>query len=173
MRTTERLLLRPFQDSDLPAWADLNADPEVTQYLGSPLTREQSDHLATAINDQYAAEGFSFLAIERRSDGTFLGAGGLSREPWHPNDLEVGWRLARQYWGHGYATEMAESWLDHAFTTLNLPRVLATTDAPNTNSIAVMTRLGMTFDRATELEEDGQKFEAVVYSITREVWRGR
>jgi RimJ/RimL family protein N-acetyltransferase len=173
MRTTERLVLRPFRDEDLPAWADLNADPEVMEYLGPPRTREQTDRFAEAINDQYAAEGFSFLAIERRSDGAFLGAGGLSREPWHPDDLEVGWRLARQYWGNGYASEAALSWLDYAFTDLDLPRVLATTDAPNTNSIAVMKRIGMTFHQATELVEDGVPFNAVIYSITQEAWRGR
>ncbi|MFI5707695.1 GNAT family N-acetyltransferase [Kribbella sp. NPDC051620] len=172
MLTTERLLLRPFRDEDLPAWAELNTDPEVIRYLGGkPLSRAETDGIATAVNAQYEAEGTGFLAIERRSDGAFLGAAGLTHESWHPDDLELGWRLAREYWGNGYATEAAAAWLAYAFTELELPRVLASTDTPNTKSIAVMERIGMVFDHEARLEEDGEAFDAVVYSITREAWR--
>ncbi len=174
MRTTERLVLRPFRDEDLPAWAELNTDPGVMQYLGGkPLSRAESDSIAAGVNEQYVAEGIGFLAIERRSDGTFLGAAGLTREVWHPDDLEIGWRLARTYWGHGYATEAAASWLAYAFTDLDLPRVLASTDVPNTKSIEVMKRLGMTFDHEAVLEADGETFDAVIYSITRKTWPAR
>ncbi|MEU4389634.1 GNAT family N-acetyltransferase [Kribbella sp. NPDC023855] len=173
MRTTARLLLRPFRDDDLPAWAELNADPEVMRYLGGKaLSRAESDEIAAAVNRQYVAEGIGFLAIERRTDGAFLGAGGLTREPWHPDDLEIGWRLARAHWGHGYATEAAASWLAYAFTDLDLPRVLASTDTPNTKSVEVMRRIGMTFDHHAVLEADGESFDAVVYSITQAAWRG-
>ncbi|WP_432950481.1 GNAT family N-acetyltransferase [Kribbella sp. CA-253562] len=172
MRTTERLLLRPFQASDLEPWAALNTDPEVVRYLGGePLTRAASDLIAEQVNAQYAAENFGFLAIERRSDGAFLGACGLSREQWYPDDLQLGWRLAREHWGHGYATEAAASWLTHAFLELELPRVIAVTDTPNLRSIAVMRRLGMTFDHTAELEEDGVTFDATIYSITATAWR--
>ena len=173
MRTTERLVLRPFRDEDVAPWAALNADPEVTEFLGEPLNREQSDQIAAAINAKYEADGYGFLAIERRSDGAFLGAGGLSREQWYPDDLEVGWRLAREYWGHGYATEAATSWLEHGFTNLNLPRIIAVTDTPNARSIAVMRRLGMTFDHEATLEEDGVEFEATVYSLTADAWAAK
>jgi RimJ/RimL family protein N-acetyltransferase len=168
MRTTERLLLRPFREEDWPAWAEMNADPEVMEFLGSPLTREQSDDIARAVNRRHAIDGTGFLAIERRSDGAFLGAGGLQHEPWYPDDMELGWRLARRYWGNGYATEAALSWLQYAFTELELPKVISITDAPNAKSIAVMKRIGMTFDHTAELEEDGTTFTAVIYSIARE-----
>jgi RimJ/RimL family protein N-acetyltransferase len=172
MRTTGRLVLRPFRDEDLPHWAALNADPEVMEFLGGrPLSGGESDAIADAVNGQYVAEGIGFLAIERRSDGAFLGACGLQREPWYPDELELGWRLAREHWGRGYATEAAASWLEHAFVELDLPRVISITDAPNARSIAVMQRLGMTFDHAAELEEDGIPFDAVIYSITAETWR--
>lgn len=175
MRTTDRLVLRPFRDEDLPAWAELNADPEVMEFLGPPLSREQSDAIAASANRRYETEGIGFLAIERRSDGALLGTAGLQREPWYPDDLELGWRLARKYWGNGYATEAARSWLDYAFTELeldlDLPRVISITDAPNTKSIAVMTRLGMAFDHQAQLEEDGETFDAVIHSITRDAWR--
>ncbi|GAA0955624.1 GNAT family N-acetyltransferase [Kribbella koreensis] len=172
MLTTERLLLRPFRDEDLPAWAELNTDPEVMRYLGGkPLSRAETDEIARAVNARYEAEGTGFLAIERRSDGAFLGAGGLTREAWHPDDLELGWRLAREYWGHGYATEAAAAWLAYAFTELDLPRVLASTETANTKSISVMERIGMRFDHEARLEEDGETFDAVIYSITRQAWR--
>lgn len=166
--TTDRLLLRPFRDDDLPAWAELNADPEVMEFIGPPLTREQSDNLAATVNRRHASDGIGFLAVERRSDGAFLGVAGLQHEPWYPDDLELGWRLSRRYWGNGYATEAAQSWLEYAFTDLNLPRVISITDEPNQKSIAVMKRLGMTFDHTAALEEDGTPFTAVIYSITRD-----
>ena len=171
MRTTERLVLRPFRESDLEPWAALNADPDVTQYLGSPLSREDSDGTAWAINASYEAQGFGFLAVERRSDGRFLGAAGLSKEKWYPDDLEIGWRLAREYWGHGYATEAAASWLDYAFHEAGLPRVIAVTDTPNVRSIAVMRRLGMSFDHEAVLEDEGVPFDATIYSLKAEEWR--
>jgi RimJ/RimL family protein N-acetyltransferase len=171
LRTTDRLVLRPFRDEDLPSWAELNADPQVMEFLGPPLTRERSDDIAASANRRYETEGIGFLAIERRSDGALLGTAGLQREPWYPDDLELGWRLARKYWGNGYATEAARSWLDYAFADLELPRVISITDTPNTRSIAVMTRLGMTLDHKAQLEEDGETFDAVIYSITCDTWR--
>jgi RimJ/RimL family protein N-acetyltransferase len=86
-------------------------------------------------------------------------------------DPEVAWRLAHEHWGHGYATEAATGWLDHAFGPLGLPRVISITDRPNLRSLAVMRRLGMEFDHEAEIEDMGQVFQAVVYSITAERWR--
>jgi RimJ/RimL family protein N-acetyltransferase len=171
VRTTERLVLRPFREGDLDGWAALNADPKVIEFLGPPLSREDSDRTAWAINASYAANGFGFLAVERRSDGAFLGAAGLSREKWYPDDLEIGWRLAPEYWGHGYATEAAASWLDYAFGEAGLPRVIAVTDTPNVRSIAVMRRLGMSFDHEAVLEDDGVPFDATIYALKAEAWR--
>jgi RimJ/RimL family protein N-acetyltransferase len=172
MRTTDRLVLRPFRDTDLEPWAAMNTDPEVMKYLGGePLSRAESERITTAVNKRYEIDGTGFLAIERRSDGEFLGACGLQHEPWYPDDMELGWRLAREYWGHGYATEAATSWLAYGFTELDLPRIISITDSPNERSIAVMRRLGMSFDHAAELGEDGVIFEAVVYSITPDAWR--
>ena len=172
MRTTDRLVLRPFRDTDLEPWVAMNTDPEVMKYLGGkPLSREESVAITTGVNQRYETDGTGFLAIERRSDGAFLGACGLQREPWYPDDMELGWRLVREYWGHGYATEAASSWMAYGFTELDLPRIISITDTPNERSIAVMRRLGMTFDHAAELEEDGDTFEAVIYSITPTAWR--
>jgi RimJ/RimL family protein N-acetyltransferase len=173
VRTTPRLLLRTFRRDDLPHYAALNADPEVVRYLGGPLTRQDSDDIAAWAQELHAREGLGLLAVERRGDGAFLGMCGLHHLQSYPDDVEVAWRLAREHWGQGYATEAATGWLDHAFGVLGLPRVISITEPPNLRSLAVMRRLGMVFDHQAEVEEDGAVFQAVVYAITKAQWRSR
>jgi RimJ/RimL family protein N-acetyltransferase len=174
VHTTPRLYLRTFKHADLPAYAALNADPEVVRYLGGePLSRSYSDEIAEWAQEVYEAEGIGLLALERREDGAFLGMCGLHHQESYPDEIEVGWRLAHEHWGRGYATEAATAWLDHAFDTLDVPRVISITDEPNNRSLAVMRRLGMTFDHAARIEDDGVAFDAVIYAITAERWRER
>jgi RimJ/RimL family protein N-acetyltransferase len=171
--TTPRLLLRTFRLDDLPAYAALNAHPEVARWLGGPLSRERSDSIAAWAQQCYEEEGIGLLAVERREDGAFLGMCGLHHQHSYPDEIEVAWRLAYEFWGQGYATEAASAWLDHAFGRLDLPRVISITDRPNVRSLAVMRRLGMVFDHEAQVEDEGQMFEAVVYSITAERWHDR
>ena len=170
---TPRLVLRTFRREDLPSYAELNADPNVTRYLGGPLTREGSDAIAEWAQEVYEREGIGLLAVERRDDRAFLGMCGLHHFEPYPDEVEVGWRLAKRYWGNGYATEAAEAWLDHGFTVMSLPRVISVTQPENLRSLAVMRRLGMTFDHEADLEADEDRFHAVVYAITTEGWRHR
>lgn len=167
---TSRLLLRTFRLSDLPVYGALNADPEVMRYLGGVITSAQSDDIAAWAQETFATKRIGLLAVERQADGAFLGMCGLHNVRWYP-DIEIGWRLAREYWGNGYATEAAAAWLEYGFQTMALPRVISIADAPNARSIAVMKRLGMTLDHEAELEEDGEKFDAAVYAITADRWR--
>ena len=172
--TTSRLLLRTFRLDDLPQYAVLNADPKVVRYLGGvPLTSEHSDEIAEWAQQVYEEEGLGLLAVERREDGAFVGMCGLHHQESYPDDVEVGWRLAHEHWGKGYATEAATGWLDHGFGTLGLPRVISITERPNVRSLAVMRRLGMVFDHEAEVRDDGEIFQAVVYSITADRWRRR
>ena len=108
--------------------------------------------------------------MERTADGTFLGMCGVHVLHSYPDDLEAGWRLAREHWGQGYATEAASAWLRIAFEDQGADRVISVTDPPNRRSIAVMERLGMTYDHEADLDEHGDRFHAVVHSITRERW---
>ena len=113
--TTERLVLRRYRLDDLDPWAALNTDPEVVRHLGGvALPRAESDAMAAWHNDLHTAEGLGLLAVERRSDSAFLGMCGLHHQETFPDDVEVAWRLRSTYWGRGYATEAASSWLDHA-----------------------------------------------------------
>ena len=172
--TTPRLILRTFRQDDLPAYAALNAHPEVVRWLGGePLTREHSDSIAEWAQELYAEEGIGLLAVERAEDGVFLGMCGLHHLASFPDDVEIGWRLAYEHWGQGYATEAATGWLDLAFGPLGLDRVISTTDPPNERSLAVMRRLGMTFEREAQVEDEGNLFDAVVYEITAERWHLR
>jgi RimJ/RimL family protein N-acetyltransferase len=172
--TTPRLVLRTFREDDLPRYAALNADPAVVEFLGGePLTREYSDEIAAWANEVNDAEGIGLLAVERRADGAFLGMCGLHHLESYPDDVEVGWRLAREHWGQGYATEAATAWLEHAFGSMGLPRVISVTDPPNVRSLAVMHRLGMVYDHEAEIEEDGERFHAVIHAVTVERWSRR
>jgi len=117
------------------------------------------------------ARGWGCSPSSDARTAAFLGMCGLHHQESLPDDVEVAWRLAHEHWGHGYATEAATGWLDHAFGPLGLPRVISITDPPNLRSLAVMRRLGMEFDHEAEIEDMGQVFQAVVYSITAERWR--
>jgi RimJ/RimL family protein N-acetyltransferase len=169
--TTPRLTLRTFRNDDLPHYADLNADPEVARWLGGSITRSHSDSIAQWAQECYEREGIGLLAVERTDDGVLLGMCGLHHQSSYPDDVEVGWRLAREHWGNGYATEAATAWLDHGFETLGFPRVISITERQNARSLAVMRRLGMTFDHEAQVEDDGKVFDAVIYSIAAESWR--
>lgn len=169
---TDRLVLRTFRPEDLVLYAKLNEDPAVVEFLGGhPFTRAMSDDMAHGANDSFVQRGFGKLAVERRVDGAFLGMCGLSIEPWFPNDLEIGWRLAREYWGFGYATEAATAWLNYAFEHLRAARVISVADVPNLRSIAVMRRIGLQFDHAPTLSDENGEFEAVVYSMDAALFR--
>jgi RimJ/RimL family protein N-acetyltransferase len=170
--TTPRLLLRTYRLDDLPLFADLNADPAVMATLGGePLTREHSDDIAEWAQQCYAAQRIGLLAVERREDGAFVGMCGLHHQRAYPDDLEIAWRLAHAYWGHGYATEAATAWLNYAFHDLNAPRVISITDRANVRSLAVMHRLGMPLDHEADVEDDGMIFHALIHTLTAERWK--
>jgi RimJ/RimL family protein N-acetyltransferase len=170
--TTERLVLRTFRRDDLPAYAALNRDPEVARHVGGPLSREDSDGSAEWAQECHATQGIGLLAVERRSDGAFLGMCGLHHQESFPDEVEVGWRLAHVHWGQGYATEAATAWLDHAFGSIGLGHVISITTPTNLRSLAVMHRLGMQVEREAEVADSGVVFQAVIHVITAEQWRG-
>jgi RimJ/RimL family protein N-acetyltransferase len=156
--------------ADLDAYAALNADPEVMAEIGPPLTREQSDDFARYGEVWYRSEGLGLLPVVRRADGVCLGMCGLHRHRWYPDDVEVGWRFARHAWGHGYATEAATRWLDHAFGPVGLDRVISITSPGNARSLAVMRRLGMVRDHEAEHEGGRGPVRVVVHVLTRSCW---
>lgn len=148
-----RLILRRWRPEDREPFAALNADPEVMRHFPAPLDRDASDALAERIERCFEAEGFGLWAVERRSDGLFLGFTGLSRPrfeaPFTPC-VEIGWRLAAHAWGRGYAPEAARAALADGFGRLGLAEIVSFTHAGNRPSRRVMEKLGMRHDPAED-----------------------
>jgi len=169
---TERLILRPFRREDVPLYQAICADPVVMAFLGGVWTADYTEAVMAQANRGAGTAG-GMVAVERKSDGAFLGSAGLGVEQWYLDDIQVGWRLIPQYWGHGYATEAGAAWLAYGFETLGRDRIIAMADTPNHRSIAVMRRLGMTFDHETRLRDGDDEFDATIYAITRSVWQSQ
>ena len=151
---TARLTLRPWRETDRPAFAALNADPEVAADLGGPLSRAASDAKLDRYRSTFERHGFSRLAIEDARQA-FVGYSGIvPARPGHPlgPHIEIGWRLVRTAWGKGYATEAACAVLQDAFGRLGVREVLAYTAADNARSQAVMARLGMQRDPSRDFD---------------------
>jgi RimJ/RimL family protein N-acetyltransferase len=143
---TARLVLRQWRSSDRAPFAELNCDPRVMEFLPSRLTREESDAMADRFEALISERGWGFWAVESKTDGSFIGFVGLhvpaARLPFSPC-TEVGWRLAFDHWGYGYATEAARAALRVGFETLGLDEIVSFTAVANRRSRAVMERLGM------------------------------
>ncbi|MCX5175986.1 GNAT family N-acetyltransferase [Streptomyces virginiae] len=152
---TERLVLRPWRDSDLDPWAAMNADPEVREHLGDPLTRGQSEASMVRFRAAFDRRGYGWWAVEVRATGEFIGFAGMDDvDDGMPfTGVEIGWRLARASWGVGYATEAARAVVAHGFDTLGLPEILAVTKAGNLRSQAVMRKIGMTRNPADDFDD--------------------
>jgi len=144
---TTRLLLRQWRSSDRMPFAQLNGDPRVMEFFPSPLTRAESDAMADGCESLIRERGWGFWAVELKTDGSFIGFVGLhmptAQLPFSPC-TEVGWRLAFDYWGHGFATEAAQEALRVGFEVLELKEIVSFTAVANRRSRAVMERLGMT-----------------------------
>jgi RimJ/RimL family protein N-acetyltransferase len=155
MLRTERLVLRDWVDADLGPFAQLNADPEVMRYFRAPLDGAQSDAMAERIQVRLRDDGFGLWAVEVAGGAPFIGFVGLARQTFEAHftpAIEVGWRLARGSWGHGYAPEAARAALAVAFGPLGLDEVVSMTSVTNLNSRRVMEKLGMRRDPADDFE---------------------
>jgi len=177
---TERLRLRQWKRPDWEAFAALNADPQVMAFFPRVLERSESDAMAERLCAQIAERGWGLWAVEVVGGKSFVGFVGLSvpgyKIPASPC-VEIGWRLAREQWGKGYATEAALGALRVGFDTLGLDEIVSFTAVQNFRSRAVMERIGM--------HDTGQTFEHprlpvdhalrlhVLYRLTRGRWSGQ
>jgi RimJ/RimL family protein N-acetyltransferase len=171
---TARLELRQWREGDLAPFAALNADPETMRFFPSALTRAESDSLATGAQLQIAERGWGLWAVEVADSGRFIGFVGLAEPRFEAHftpAVEVGWRLARDAWGHGYATEGGRAALAFAFDELGLEEVVSFTAVVNERSRKVMERLGMTRDPADDFDHpsitDGPLRRHVLYRVGR------
>ncbi len=143
---TPRLFLRNWTESDLEPFARMNSDPQVMKFFPKLLSKEESDGLARKIIAHLDEKGWGLWAVERKDNHEFIGFVGLSVPlpdvPVEPG-VEIGWRLGKDHWGQGFATEAAREALKFAFETLKLPRVISFTAKINIRSQAVMERIGL------------------------------
>ncbi|MEJ0064807.1 MAG: GNAT family N-acetyltransferase [Caulobacteraceae bacterium] len=154
---TERLILRPWREADRAPFVAMSADPAVMDTLGGVLSAEQAQAYIERAGKHLAIFGFTRWAVERRDDGAFIGAVGLA--PIHaslpmPAGFEMGWRLARNAWGQGYASEAAAAAIEHGFEQ-GLTEVFAFTSRPNLRSQAVMARAGLTRTPTLDFDHRG------------------
>jgi RimJ/RimL family protein N-acetyltransferase len=163
---TERLVLRQWRDEDRAPFAALNADPVVMEHFPSTMTREQSDAFVDFNIRTIRERGWGLWAVD--ADGMFIGFVGLNEPRFMPG-VEVGWRLARAAWGHGYATEAARAAVAFARDDLRLDEVVSFTATTNLRSQRVMQRLGMTHDPADDFDhprvEDARLRRHVLYRL--------
>ncbi len=174
---TERLVLRPWRDSDRAPFAAINADPKAMEYFPKTSTREESDIWVDRIVARMEQQGFGLWAVEAVGVADFIGFIGLN-----PAEavlgrpvLEVGWRLAVPHWGHGYATEGGRASLAHAFDVLGRDEVVSFATAGNQRSRHVMEKLGLVRRAQDDFDHPGvppswSGRRHVLYRITREQW---
>jgi len=178
---TDRLHLRCWRPGDRSPFAAMNADPRVMEFFPGLLSREESDRLVARIAHHFEQHGFGLWALEIRGIAPFAGFIGLSvpRFVAHFTPcVEIGWRVAAEHWGHGYATEGARAVLRFGFDTLDLPEIVSFTVTGNHRSRRVMERIGMVRDPADDFDHpslpDGHPLRRhVLYRINRAPHRGR
>ena len=147
---TNRLIIRSFLESDIPEYAAIVADPEVTRFLadGSPHSYEQAAAYVRDCIRSEAEQGIARYAVVLRETGELIGFCGFKRIAGY---VDFGWRYARRAWGNGYATEAATAVLDHGINALKLSSIVARSAVENVGSIRVMEKIGMAFEAFGEM----------------------
>jgi RimJ/RimL family protein N-acetyltransferase len=175
---TERLLMRRWQAEDREPFAALNDDHVVMEHFPAPLVAAESDALADRIEAGLDKRGWGLWAVEVQDSHLFIGFVGLNPAtfdaPFTPA-IEVGWRLARDHWGRGYATEGARAAVEFGFVDLELDEIVSFTTHANTRSRRVMERLGMRHDPTDDFDnpnvpEGNADRPHVLYRLDRSAW---
>ena len=171
--TTERLRLVPCVDEHLDGLCAMNSDPEVMRYItGRPESRADTQSMLERVKARWAKWGYSWWTIIERQSGEIVGAGciqNLRREGAEPDPdcpLEIGWRMRRDQWGRGFATEAAREMAEFAFAQRQASVLLAGCNPANAASIAVMKKLGMRYRGV----ERWYAQSVATYEITAEEW---
>ncbi len=175
---TERLLLRRWRASDRAPFAALNADPRVMEHMPKLLSREESDAFVDRIERHWAEHGFGYWSVEIPGEAECIGFVGLSRPNFESHfspAVEVGWRIAAEHWGRGYAPEAARAALHFGFTELALYEIVTFTVLANTRSRRVMDKIGFQRDLAGDFEhprlEPGHPLRPhILYRLRRAQW---
>ncbi len=154
--TTERLILRNWTEADRPLFRRINADEQVMAFFPFRRSAAEADALMDRLRRGIDARGYGLAAAVTRLGGEVVGFVGIQEanlEPAIPDgSVEIGWRLAPEYWGRGYVTEAARAWLAFGFETLGLAEIVSFAVRDNHRSTAVMQRLGMRADPSGDFD---------------------
>jgi RimJ/RimL family protein N-acetyltransferase len=181
--TTERLIMRRWEDSDRALFHEINSDDRVMAFFPWRRDRDASDALMDEFNALIDSNGLGFAAVELKMTGETIGFIGITPTPYIPHyaasPMEIGWRLAHRFWGQGYATEGARAWLDHAFENLKLPEIVSYAVRSNDRSLAVMERLGMRprpehdFNNMRVSDANPHLKPHRLYTLSRQEWQDK
>ena len=178
---TKRLVLRRWRPDDVVPFCRMNADPKVMEYFPALLSEEESRSAVERIKQHFELHQFGMWAVEIPGIAPFIGSIGLRRTPWDAPFtpcVEVGWRLAAEFWGQGYALEAATASLDFGFQWLDLDELVAFTVPVNRRSRSVMERIGMSYDPMGDFDHplvpEGHAMKRhVLYRVTRDAHMAR
>jgi [ribosomal protein S5]-alanine N-acetyltransferase len=165
---TDRLILRHFHVADTEPMMSVFGDSEVMRFGSGTKSREEVEAwLKKCLEDYFAKWGFGLWAVVEKESEQVIGYCGLTRFPDidGQQEIEVGYRLARAYWGRGYASEAALAVRDYAFATLNLQRLIAIVDPENAASIRVAEKIGLRYEKDVMLK--GYTHPDRIYAIVR------
>lgn len=166
-----RLGFRNWKQVDLQPFASICADPEVMQYFPSTLTLEQVEPLFQRLQEHYEEHGFTYFAVDRLDQSKFIGFIGLAKQSWESEFtpcVDLGYRLARSQWGHGFATEGAKACLKAGFEMYGLEQIFAFTPDLNLPSQKVMQKIGMRYAgelQHPKIDDDSRFKHCVAYSM--------
>lgn len=180
MIRTARLLLRNWEERDRELFRRINSDDEVMEFFPFRRTAEQADEVMDSMRAEISANGYGWTAAEVAATGECIGFVGLHDveiEPLgRPGRVEIGWRLAPEFWGFGYVTEAARAWLAYGFETLGLDEIVSLAVWNNERSTAVMRRIGMhlvpggDFDHPEVPDSHPELKRHVLYRLARQDW---
>ncbi|PBC03246.1 GNAT family N-acetyltransferase [Mesorhizobium sp. WSM3860] len=180
---TERLILRNWEERDRALFHRINSDERVMEFFPFRRDRAAADAKMDEVRAWIDADGYGFAAAEIAATGECIGFVGLfgteDIDVLAAGTIEIGWRLAPEFWGKGYVTEAAEAWLGFGFETLELDEIVSFAVAENHRSIAVMKRLGMRadpgahFDHPAVPDSHPHLKRHVLYRLSREDWQAR
>jgi RimJ/RimL family protein N-acetyltransferase len=177
---TQRLILRNWEERDRELFYRINSDDEVLEFFPFRRSRAEADAKLEQFRSWIAEDGYGFAAAEIAATGQCIGFVGLfdtDNLPFLPEGtIEIGWRLAPEFWGKGYVTEAAKAWLTFGFETLGVDEIVSFAVEGNRRSTAVMQRIGMTADRSRDFDHPGipdshpQLRRHVFYALRRQDW---
>jgi len=174
--TTDRLLMREWRETDRAPYAEINADPDVMEHFPSTLTAQQSSEMIDRMTAHWEQHDFGLWAVERTDTGDLIGFVGLLMPSWQAAFtpcVEIGWRLGKPHWGHGFAPEAATATLQWAFDNVELPddEIVSFTTEANLKSRRVMEKIGMVRDPGADFDHpmlpDWAHRRHVLYRIDR------